>query len=115
MSRALEGKPDVWPKQPDGIVGAQICAVTGLLPPNPDPNAGDKGCPTRFEYFIKGTVPNERENLNQNVIIDTTTNDLAAPGQTNNTAIQQHQVISDKISNYCLDCQHQQDKPVFVK
>jgi penicillin-binding protein 1C len=117
MQHVLAGQPDVWPKQPESVVGAQICAMSGLLPPNPDPNASgaDKGCATRFEYFIKGTVPNERENFTQNVLIDKTTNNLATPGQTDNVEMQSHQIITDKISNYCLDCQHTQDKPVIVK
>ncbi len=115
MQHVLQGQPDIWPKKPDTVVGAQICTTTGLLPPNPDPNAGDKGCPTRFEYFIKGTVPTQRENLTQTVAIDKTTNDLASPGQTDNIEMQSHQVVSDGISNYCLDCQHTQDKPVIIK
>lgn len=115
MQRVLQGQPDVWPKQPDSVVGAQICAMSGLLPPNPDPNAGDKGCPTRFEYFIKGTVPSQRENLTQNVAIDRTTKDLASPGQTDNIDMQSHQIVSDGLSNYCLDCQHSQDKPVIIR
>lgn len=116
MVRALQGAPDIWPKQPDGIVGAQICTITGLLPPNPDPNAGDKGCATRFEYFIKGTVPAERENLKQSVLIDKSTGDLAEPGKTDNVEMQDHQVIRDAISMWCLDCQHPAgEKPVFIK
>jgi 1A family penicillin-binding protein len=115
MVKALVGKPDIWPKQPDGIVGAQICVITGLLPPNPDPNAGDKGCQTRFEYFIKGTVPTERENLKQSVLIDKTTSDLATPGTTDNVEMQDHQVVHDAISAWCLDCQHPAGKSVIIK
>jgi membrane carboxypeptidase/penicillin-binding protein len=115
MVKALEGKPDIWPKQPEGIVGAQICTISGLLPPNPDPNAGDKGCQTRFEYFIKGTVPSERENLKQSVLIDKTTGDLAAPGQTDNVEMKDHQIVHDAISVWCLDCQHPAGKSVLIK
>jgi 1A family penicillin-binding protein len=116
MVRALSGKPDIWPKQPDGIVGAQICSITGLLPPNPDPNAGDKGCATRFEYFIKGTVPAQRENLKQSVLIDKDTGDLVEPNKPNaNVEMQDHQIISDGISRWCLDCQHPAGKYVFIK
>ena len=115
MQHVLKNKPDIWPKQPDNVVGAQICTTTGLLPPNPDPDAGDKGCQTRFEYFIKGTVPTERESLTKTVAIDKATGDLASPTQTDNIDMSQHQVISDGISNYCLDCQHQADKPVIVR
>ncbi len=116
MVQALKGKPDIWPKQPDGIVGAQICTITGLLPPNPDPNAGDKGCATRFEYFIKGTIPTQRENLKQSVLIDKDTGDLVEPNKPNaNVEMQDHQVISDGISRWCLDCTHPAGKYVFIK
>ncbi|MCL4360300.1 transglycosylase domain-containing protein [Patescibacteria group bacterium] len=111
MSKVLEGRPDIWPNKPDGIVGAQICAVSGLLPPNPDPNAGDKGCPTRFEYFIKGTVPTERETLARPVLIDKTTGDIAPPGKTDNVETETHQVLTDPTgAQWCLDCPHPPDE-----
>jgi 1A family penicillin-binding protein len=109
MVEAIKDKPDIWPTQPDGIVGAQICATSGLLP-------GNSGCQTRFEYFIKGTVPTEVENLKQSVLIDKTTGDLAAPGTTNPTEMQDHQVLHDPISEWCLDCQHPAgEAPTLIK
>lgn len=113
MKKVLEGKPDIWPKQPEGIVGAHICAMSGLQPPNPE--GDDKGCPTRFEYFIKGTVPSQRENLKQQVLIDKTTGDLAAPNQTDNVEMQEHQIINDSISTWCLDCPHPEGKATLIK
>ncbi|MBI3343262.1 penicillin-binding protein [Candidatus Gottesmanbacteria bacterium] len=113
MKKALEGKLDIWPKQPDGIAGAQICTVSGLQPPNPE--GDDKGCPTRFEYFIKGTVPSQRENLKRSVAIDKATSDLAAPGQVDNIEMQDKQVLSDGISTYCLDCPHPEGKAILIK
>jgi 1A family penicillin-binding protein len=112
MQRVLKGKPDLWPKQPDGIVGAQICAISGLLPPN---DGDDKGCPTRFEYFIKGTVPTTRESLRQPVLIDKTTQDLAAPNVTENVEMQDHQVVKDAFTSWCLDCQHPAGKAIIVR
>lgn len=113
MRKVLEGKTDIWPKQPDGVVGAQICAVSGLLPPNPD--GDDKGCPTRFEYFIKGTVPSQRENLKQTVAIDKSTGDIAPPSQTDNVEMQEHQVLRDAVSTWCLDCPHPEGKVILIK
>lgn len=113
MRKALEDKLDVWPKQPEGIVGSQVCAISGLLPPNPD--GDDKGCATRFEYFIKGTVPNRRENIKTAVTIDMDTGDLAAPGKTDNVETQEHQVLSDELSTYCLDCPHPEGKAAIIK
>lgn len=114
MRKVLEGKPDIWPKQPEGVVGAEICAVSGLLPPNPD--APDKGCQTRFEYFIKGTVPTERENLRQSVAIDKSTGDLAEPGKTDNIEMQDHMIFRDPLSVWCADCaKADPNKPVLIK
>lgn len=115
MTRALEGLPDVTPNKPDDVVGAQICSISGLLPPNPDAPDADKGCSTRFEYFIKGTIPNERENLKQTVAIDKTTGDLAAPGQTDNIEMQEHVLLRDSMSVYCVDCNHANEKAVLIK
>jgi membrane carboxypeptidase/penicillin-binding protein len=114
MTKVLKGKPDLWPKQPDGIVGARICSLSGLLPPN-DNTEGDPGCPIRFEYFIKGTVPTQREQLKQQVLIDKSTGDLAAPGQTDNVESQSHQVLSDGLSQWCLDCTHPDNKPIYIR
>jgi 1A family penicillin-binding protein len=109
MVQALKGKPDIWPKQPDGIVGAQICTISGLLP-------GDSGCTTRYEYFIKGTVPTERENLKQIVVIDKDTGDIVEPNKPDaRVETQEHQVLHDPISAWCLDCPHPEGKPVFIK
>jgi penicillin-binding protein 1C len=109
MVQALKGKPDIWPKQPDGIVGAQICTISGLLP-------GDSGCTTRFEYFIKGTVPTSVENLKQTVVIDKDTGDIVEPNKPDaNVETQEHQVLHDPISTWCLDCPHPEGKPVFIR
>jgi penicillin-binding protein 1C len=66
-----------WPKQPDGVVGATICSDTGGAPPSQDPAAA--GCPTRFEYFLSGTVPGTSNIVNQDVQINNATGQLAAP------------------------------------
>jgi len=113
MRKALENKADLWPKQPDGIVGAQICSITGLQLPTPDTE--DKGCQTRFEYFINGTVPSEKEQLKQSVIIDKSTGDIAEFGKTDNVEIQEHQVLRDPVSQWCLDCPHPEEKPILLK
>lgn len=112
MRHVLEDKPDVWPRQPDGIVGAQICTTTGLLPPG---DGDDKGCATRFEYFIRGTVSKDRESLRQSVFIDKATGDLSKPGQTDNVEPQEHQVVSDKLSSWCLDCPHPEEQVTIIK
>jgi len=113
MRKALENKPDIWPKQPEGVIGAQICTISGLLPPKD--GDGDRGCQTRFEYFIKGTMPTEKESLQQTVAIDKSTGDPAAAGQTDNIEMQNHQIVKDPLSSYCIDCPHTNQKPVFIR
>jgi len=118
MKKVLEGKADLWPKQPEGIVGKQICSVTGLLPLNGEdspPAGGDKGCPMRFEYFVKGTEPKDKEQMKQSLVIDKSTGDIAAPGKTDNTEVQEHQVLKDPVSVWCLDCPHNDETRVLLK
>lgn len=112
MRRVLQDTPDIWPKQPEGIVGAQVCTLTGLLPPN---DGDDHGCPIRFEYFIKGTVPFERESVRRAVPIDKATGDIATPEQTENIEVQDHDVLYDGVTTWCLDCPHPEGKSVTVR
>ena len=114
MRYLLQDQPDIWPKQPDGVVGAQICNNSGLLPPPADAPGGG-GCASRFEYFIKGTVPTQTENLRQAVFIDKATGDLAAPNQVENVEPQEKLILKDGVSSWCLDCTHDGTKPVVVK
>lgn len=69
-------KGHAWPKQPDGIIGATICSDTGGSPPSSDPS--DPGCPTRFEYFLSGTVPATSNIVYQDVLINNHTGQLAS-------------------------------------
>lgn len=113
MTEVLKDQNDIWPTKPDGIVGAHICTPSGKYPPN---DGDDKGCATRFEYFINGTVPSEREALKRAVIIDKITGDLAPEGQTENVEPQEKLILDDGLSRYCLDCTHADPpKPVFIK
>lgn len=130
MRRVVSGKPDMWPKIPDGIVGTRVCTTTGLLPPNlsaqvgtaetqgegqsPDQPDEALGCPTRFEYIIKGTVT-KGTSSRQMVAIDKATGDLAASDQTDNVEFQEHDVAWDGVTRYCLDCPHPEGKAVLVK
>ncbi|MBU3934587.1 transglycosylase domain-containing protein, partial [Patescibacteria group bacterium] len=97
----LKDKEPVWPRMSEGIVGKQICGISGKLPPN---ETGDPGCSTRFEYFIKGFEPFERENLKMSVSIEKDTGMLAKPDKTDNVEMQEKQVVSDPFGKLCLDC-----------
>ncbi|MBI5614050.1 transglycosylase domain-containing protein [Candidatus Gottesmanbacteria bacterium] len=115
IRKVLEKKPDILPKRPDGIEGAQICQTSGLLPPNPEGNTpAEKGCETRFEYFIKGTVPNEREKIKDLVHIDKATGELALPNQIDNIDLVERHVLRDPISAYCSDCTNAPGHITFI-
>jgi len=120
MTFVLSDQADLWPKQPAGIVGAVICSLSGKLPASPSqdgpPNqeGEDKGCSTRFEYFINGTIPAERENLKQPILIDKTTDKPAPPNQTENVEMKEKQVLKDPFSIYCLDCPHDGNRSTIV-
>jgi len=100
MVYALKDKDQEWPMRPEGVVGANICALSGKAP-NPE-----APCATRFEYFLQGTVPGETENLKSFVEVDKTTNQLATDKTLpENREIQEHQVIYDPLGTpFCLDC-----------
>lgn len=111
-SLVLKNQPDVWPKQPETIVGSQVCSLSGKATPNTDPNAQDKGCPTRYEYFRKDTIPKESEVLKQTIPVDKTTHKMAPADQKDNVEMKEQQVVSDMFGIYCLDCSHDGGDPV---
>ncbi|TSC54276.1 MAG: 1A family penicillin-binding protein [Microgenomates group bacterium LiPW_16] len=117
MRFVLKDQPDLWPKKPEGIVGANICALSGKAP-------GDSNCPTRFEYFINGTVPIEPESLKRQILVEKGTDRQAVlivdpkgpPIPPENLEIKEKQVVSDPFTpEYCLDCLHEGDKPIIVR
>ncbi len=99
MSHLLEGKTVLAPKQPDTVIGKVVCATSGLLPAN--------DCPTRYEYFIKGTEPKITDPGKQKVFVDKNTKELAKPGQTDNVEEQERIMVTDPTGErYCVDCAH---------
>ncbi len=70
MRQVLRGQPETAFNQPPGLVRAEVCATSGLLP--------TPACPhRRLEWFIEGTVPTAADNLYQTFVIDTATGRLA--------------------------------------
>lgn len=114
MSHLIADKPDVVPKQPDGVFGRHVCTTAGSLAPQPEDAPGDQPspvdpagyCQSRFEYFIKGTAPKGLFTAREQVAIDKNTGAQASPEQKDNIEMQEKTVISDGISKWCLDCAH---------
>ena len=70
MRRVLLGQPELAFTAPEGLVRAEVCATSGLLP--------TEHCPkTRWEWFIEGTVPAEPDTFHQPYVIDRRTGLLA--------------------------------------
>lgn len=107
MTHVLKDVKDEWPVMPADIVGISVCSTSGKLP-------GESGCPTRFEYFIKGTEPKEFDDGKKKILIDKTLNKPAKPGQTENIEEQERLVIKDAFSAYCVDCSHENDEAVII-
>ncbi len=70
MRLVLNGKPKHPFNRPDGMVQAEICTLSGLLPTD--------ACPfKRLEWYIAGTQPTTPDTFYRSVTIDIATNRLA--------------------------------------
>lgn len=106
MKEVLRNKKPVWPEKPDDIVGTNICTVSGLLP---DPNAP---CPTRFEYFWKGTEPTMLDSAlaRDTQIIPGTGFPPKDGDPLDGQVTEKHIFLSDPFTqNVCLDCRRTVD------
>jgi 1A family penicillin-binding protein len=102
MEGLIKDKPAETLNKPDNVVGATICATSGLLP---EPAGSPYVCPTRYEYFIKGTIPRTVDPGLKKVFIDKTTQQLASPGQTDNVEEKDEAIVTDATGDsYCVTC-----------
>lgn len=101
MGELLKDKGPEPFQRPASVIQKVVCSTSGLIPPSKD------SCPTRFEYFIKGSEPKFADTSSQKVFIDKTTNDLAKPGQTDNVEEKDETIVTDPTGErYCLTCSH---------
>ena len=98
-----EDKGHSWPRQPEGIVGKNICVTTGFLPAGPQEAPG---CPTRFEYFLRDAVPDKVDGERADIPIDKTKGQVAIPETpAENIEVQNHAIYYDPLETLlCLDC-----------
>ncbi len=109
MSSVLVGQPNLAPRKPDTVVGRQVCNLTGAPPPSAD-QSGEPICGgTHFEWFAAGTdkipgatITHETIPVNRDTGVMTKPEDPAAE-------MQDHLVIKDAISTYCIDCNHEKE------
>lgn len=105
MGYLAEKKHPQLPVQPDNVVGLTVCADSGLLP-------GESGCPTKYDYFIKGTQPRQTDPGKQKVQVDKDTHDLPPKDKTDNLTDEDHRIVTDPTGDrYCVDCPHPTPSP----
>lgn len=99
MTKILENKAVKTFTKPNGVLTMNICNLTGLLPP-------EGGCESHNELFKKEFVPTVRAALQNNILIDKTTNKLVKDGENNpNAEWQNRQSVMDITGKWvCLDC-----------
>jgi 1A family penicillin-binding protein len=93
-------KTNAWEK-PDGIEGASVCSDSGTLP------KPDFPCETRYEYFLKGTVPAVSTISKKELFVNKTThhppNNEAEFGD---VEAKEQLVASDPfVKDYCVNCE----------
>ena len=105
MRYLLKNQPDLWPIRPETVVGKQICWDSGDLMVKKDD--GTESCQSRFEYFIKGTEPNEPHISKQTVAV--TKDDKLAPENWPDVDMKEKTIIKDMFGIYCVDCSHENE------
>jgi len=109
MSYLLKGKTPEGLSRSADVIQKQVCSDTGALPP---PAGSGATCPTRLEYFIKGSEPKSQPPGTSQVWIDKNTQDLAKKGQTDNLELKDAVVFTDPTGDqYCLTCPHPTPEP----
>jgi penicillin-binding protein 1C len=110
LDKAEKGEYDseddghAWPLQPEEVVGANICADTGGVIPSGDPN--NPGCPSRFEYFMAGTVPTTSTITNKDVLVFKDTGQVANSDALPEQVEPQNKTIFTDLTGgtYCMNC-----------
>lgn len=101
MRLTLGNLKTLGPYQPgEGIEGASVCTNDGAAP------AADNDCETRYEYFLKGTVPTAQSVSRRTIFVNRDTRHPPnREEEFGNVEEQEHLVGSDPFtSDYCLDC-----------
>lgn len=111
MQYVLKNQPDLWPIKPENVIGRQVCWDSGDLMVKKED--GTENCPSRFEYFIKGTEPKESHIFKQ--IIAVTKDDKLAPPNWPDIEMKEKTIIKDMFGIYCVDCNHDNEPYQIIK
>lgn len=100
MSYVLKNKAPEPYIQPPDVIRKEVCITTGLLP--------DGKCPTRFEYFVRGTENTLTRYIaeKQNIWVNKDTQQPPPPGSDDkNLELKEQTVIKDATGEtFCLSC-----------
>ncbi|MCL5019828.1 MAG: penicillin-binding protein [Patescibacteria group bacterium] len=108
MSYLLKDKTPEAISRPPSVIQKQVCSDVGFFPSL----AQGASCPTRFEYFIKGTENSTGKLSSEDVAVDKTTQDLPAKGQTDNLETKKETIYTDPTGDrYCISCPHPTPTP----
>ncbi len=114
MTKLLEKQPDLKPRQPSGVVGKNVCSLSGRLPSDDNSQEGGAGCPTRFEYMIAGTENTGAGVLSrESIFVNKNTSVPAKEGEPDVEA-QEKLMMWDGLSKYCLECVHENEPAVTI-
>ena len=101
MKYALRDVKTPGYEKPEGIEGASVCSNSGTLPTPESP------CDTRYEYFIKDTIPTVSGISKRELFVNKTTHH--PPNNESEFADvepREQTVASDPfVKDYCLDCE----------
>lgn len=99
MERVLQDHESEWPQRPEGIIGLDVCSLSGGIP-NPE-----NPCATRHEFFTKGFEPPNIDQSRKGIWIKKATGLPPEEGDFEDIELQEHLVISDPLTkDFCLDC-----------
>jgi penicillin-binding protein 1C len=109
MSHLLKNKPQEPITRPLSIIQKQICIDTGFFPSMKE---GGDSCPTRLEYFEKGTEVAKGTLTKEATWVDKTTQNLPAKDQKDNLEAKDETIFTDATGDkYCITCPHPTPTP----
>lgn len=111
MTYALKDQPDLPPVKPNEVVGTQVCTNTGQIALKQD---NGYNCPTRFEYLIQGTNSTTKAYKKQ-VPVNRDTDQYLPDRENPAVEMRDKTVITDMFSEYCSDCNHEQESSHTVR
>ena len=101
MKYALQGVKTEGLVKPESIEGASVCSNSGTLPTPENP------CDTRYEYFLKDTIPTDNGITKRELFVNKTTHHPPNnEGEFADVEPRMQTVASDPfIKDYCIDCE----------